>query len=114
MVEVIAVDKGFGVGFALGNLFFLPSTWLELPAYAVAAAESVYLTYAIYLGFKRGRGWFVREIRFLLVNIVLIAGMLIVAAVFEVSEIQIASGPPETQTPRALDLVAVRWSSRYS
>lgn len=101
VVEVIASIKGFGVAFALGNLFFLPSTWLELPAYAVAAAESVYLTYNIYLGLKRGRGWFLRELRFLLVNIGLIAVMLIVAAVFEVSEIQIASGPPETQ-PLAL------------
>jgi uncharacterized membrane protein SpoIIM required for sporulation len=101
VVEAIAAIKGFSVTLALANLFLLPSTWLELPAYSVAAAESVYLTYNIYLGFKRGRGWFMRELRFLLVNIGLITMTLIVAAFFEVSEIQIASGPPETQ-PYAL------------
>ncbi len=97
VLEAIAAIKGFSVAFALANLFLLPSTWLELPAYSVAAAESIYLTYNIYLGLKRGRAWFVRELRFLLVNIGLVAGMLIVAAVFEVAEIQIGSGPPETQ-----------------
>jgi len=90
IVEAIAVIKGVSVGLALGNLFFLPSTWLELPAYAIAAAEGIYLIYAVYLGFKLGWARFVREIRFLIVTLVLIAGVLIVAAVFEVSEIQIA------------------------
>ena len=42
VVEVIAVIKGVGVGFALANLFFLPSTWLELPAYAIAADRLSY------------------------------------------------------------------------
>lgn len=97
IVEVIAVVKKVSVGLALGNLFFLPSTWLELPAYAIAAAESVYLAYAIYLGFKSGWAKFVREIRFLLVNIILIAGVLIVAATFEVTEIQFEQGPVQTQ-----------------
>jgi len=97
IVEVIAAVKSVGVGLALANLFFLPSTWLELPAYAIAAAESVYLVYAVYLGFKSGWAKFVREIRFLLVNVVLIAGVLIVAATFEVAEIQIEQGPAQTQ-----------------
>jgi uncharacterized membrane protein SpoIIM required for sporulation len=92
VVEVIGVIKGVPVVFALVNLFILPSTWLELPAYAIAAAESVYLVYAIFLGFKKGPRYFVRELRFLVVNIFLIVGVLIVAAVFEVSEIQIATG----------------------
>jgi uncharacterized membrane protein SpoIIM required for sporulation len=97
IVEVIGLIEGVGAGFALANLFFLPSTWLELPAYAIAAAESVYLVYAAYLGFKGRRGRLVREIRFLLVNVLLIAGVLMVAAVFEVSEIQIASASPGGQ-----------------
>jgi len=94
VVEAIGVIKGVGVGLALANLFFLPSTWLELPAYAIAAAESGYLVHAIYLGFKRGRSYLLRELRFLIVNIVLIAAVLMVAAVFEVSEIQLATAIP--------------------
>jgi uncharacterized membrane protein SpoIIM required for sporulation len=97
IVEVIAIVKSVGVGLALANLFFLPSTWLELPAYSIAAAESVYLVYAMYLGFKNGWAKFVREIRFLLVNVILIAGVLIVAAIFEVTEIQFEQGPVQTQ-----------------
>ena len=97
IVEVIAIVKSVGVGLALANLFFLPSTWLELPAYSIATAESIYLVYATYLSFKSGWAKFAREIRFLLVNVILVAGVLIVAAVFEVTEIQIEQGPPQTQ-----------------
>ena len=86
-----------GVGRALAILFFLPSTWLEVPVYAIATAESVYFVYAMYLGFKSGWARFVREIKFLLVNVILIAGVLIVAATFEVVEIQIEQGPVRTQ-----------------
>jgi uncharacterized membrane protein SpoIIM required for sporulation len=89
IVEVIGIVKGIGAGFALANLFALPSTWLELPAYAIAAAESVYLVHAAYVGLKRSRRWFFREIKFLIVNLGLIAAVLAVAAVFEVGEIQI-------------------------
>jgi uncharacterized membrane protein SpoIIM required for sporulation len=97
IVEVIAIVKGYSVGIALGTLFFLPSTWLELPAYAIAAAESLYLLYSIYVGFRRGWGRFMTEIRFLLVNIFLIAGVLIVAATFETTEIQFEQGPASIQ-----------------
>jgi uncharacterized membrane protein SpoIIM required for sporulation len=93
IVEVIGIINGPGVGTSLATLFILPSTWLELPAYSIAVAESVYLVYAM----KRGLPWFVREVRFLIVNIGLIAGVLIVAATFEVSEIQFEQGPPQTQ-----------------
>jgi len=102
IVEVIGIVKGVGAGFALANLFLLPSTWLELPAYAIAAAESVYLVYAGYRGFKDGWARFVREIRFLIVNIVLIAAVLVVAATFEVTEIQFEQGPPQTQADALL------------
>lgn len=95
IVQAIGVVKGVGVGFALANLFFLPSTWLELPAYAIASAESAYLVYAIYRGFRRGRGYLARELRFLVVNIVLVTVVLVVAAIFEVSEIQIATALPQ-------------------
>jgi uncharacterized membrane protein SpoIIM required for sporulation len=95
IIEVIGIIKGVGTGFALVNLFALPSTWLELPAYAIAATESVYMAYAIYLGLRRGWRRFAKEIPFLFVNLILIAGVLSVAAVFEVSEIQIAGSSAE-------------------
>lgn len=93
IVEVIGITSGRPLAEALANLFILPSTWLELPAYAIAATESMYLVYSVYLGFKSGWAKFVRELRFLLVNVLLIAGVLTVAAVFEVAEIQLENGP---------------------
>jgi uncharacterized membrane protein SpoIIM required for sporulation len=95
VVEAIGIIKGVPVTLALANLFILPSTWLELPAYAIAAAESVYLVIAVYFGFKKGPRYFLRELRFLLVSLLLIVGVLVVAALFEVSEIQIATGYPD-------------------
>jgi uncharacterized membrane protein SpoIIM required for sporulation len=96
VVEVIGISNGEGLLLALGTLFFLPSTWLELPAYSIAVSESCYLLYAIYAGFKNGWGVFIREMRFLFVSLILIAGVLIVAAAFEVTEIQIETltAPP--------------------
>ncbi len=99
IVEVIAIANGDGVGAALGTLFLLPHTYLELPAYAIAVTESGYLVYAVAAGFSRGWARFVRELRFLVVSVVLIAGVLVVAAIFEVTEIQIevltqAPAPP--------------------
>lgn len=110
IVEVIGIVKGVPVAAALANLFFLPSTWLELPAYAIAAAESIYLVYAIYLGFKDGWSRFVREIRYLIVNVMLIALVLIVAATFEVTEIQLEQGPyPLLSLATWIPFVLVFW-----
>ncbi len=97
IVEVIGIIHGQGVGLALGTLFFLPSTWLELPAYAIAAAESFYLTFAILRGLRVGWMRTASEFRYLIANVILIAGVLLVAATFEVAEIQIEQGPPQTQ-----------------
>ena len=107
IVEVIGIVKKVGSGLALADLFVLPHSWLELPAYAIAAAESVYLTAAL-LGLRGGRRGLVRELRTLAVNIVLIGGVLAVAAVFEVSEIQIQvmnASKPATDPIQALPLV---------
>jgi uncharacterized membrane protein SpoIIM required for sporulation len=90
IVQVIGIQQHTGAG-ALATLFFLPSTWLELPAYSIAATEGVYLLYAFYYGFRRGWGRLRREFRFLWVNVMLIGVVLIVAAVIEVTEIQIAT-----------------------
>ena len=65
IVEVIAITNGDGVAAALGTLFLLPHTYLELPAYAIAVTESGYLVYAIAAGFSKGWAIFVRELRFL-------------------------------------------------
>ena len=93
IVEVIGIVQGKGVGIALGTLFFLPSTWLELPAYAIAVAEGFYLASAIARGFRSGWVKLVREIRFLVASVFLVALVLVVAATFEVTEIQLEQGP---------------------
>jgi uncharacterized membrane protein SpoIIM required for sporulation len=89
IVEVIGIVQKEGTGGALATLFALPSTWLELPAYCIATVESLFLAYALFRVARRGWGVFRREVRFLLVNIILIAGVLIVAATIEVTEIQL-------------------------
>jgi len=109
LVEVIAITNGDGVGAALGTLFLLPHTYLELPAYAVAVTESGYLLYAIAAGFSRGWAIFVRELRFLVVSIVLIVGVLIVASIFEVTEIQIEVLTQAPAPPIEAALVFLTW-----
>lgn len=89
IVEVIGIVQKEGTGAALGTLFALPSTWLELPAYCIATVESLFLAYALFRVARHGWGVVRREVRFLLVNIILIAGVLIVAATIEVTEIQL-------------------------
>ena len=109
IVEVIGISNGEGLFLALGTLFFLPSTWLELPAYAIAVAESGYLLYAIFAGFRNGWGAFIKELRFLAVNLILIAGVLIVAAIFEVTEIQIETLTAPPAPPLEAALVFLAW-----
>jgi uncharacterized membrane protein SpoIIM required for sporulation len=91
IVQVISVEKSMPLAEGLANLFFLPSTWLELPAYSIAVTEGAYFLYAIYFGLRHGWARFRRELRFLVVNVLLVAGVLIAAAVIEVAEIQLAS-----------------------
>jgi uncharacterized membrane protein SpoIIM required for sporulation len=109
IVEVIAIANGDGVAAALGTLFLLPHTYLELPAYAIAVTESGYLAYGIAAGFSRGWAIFVRELRFLVVSIVLTAGVLIVAAIFEVTEIQIEALALPPAPPIEGALVFLTW-----
>jgi uncharacterized membrane protein SpoIIM required for sporulation len=89
IVEVIGLVQKEGTGAALITLFALPSTWLELPAYCIATVEGVFLAYAFVRVARNGWGVFRREVRFVLVNILLIAIILIVAATIEVTEIQL-------------------------
>jgi uncharacterized membrane protein SpoIIM required for sporulation len=109
IVEVIGITSPVGVGGTLATLFILPHTYLELPAYAIAVAESGYLLYAIYVGSKTGWARFRREIKLLVVNAILIAGVLIVAAVFEVTEIQIETLTAPPAPPLESALVFLTW-----
>ncbi len=73
------------------SLFLLPHSYLELPAYAVATAEGLYLLYAIIqvLGNSRGgdEGRMSGEVWQLGINVLIFTVMLAVAALFETTEI---------------------------
>ena len=109
IVEVIAITSGDPVAAALGTLFLLPHTYLELPAYAIAVTESGYLVYAFAAGFRRGWAVFVRELRFLVVSVMVIIGVLMVAAIFEVTEIQIELFTQPPAPPIEGALVFLMW-----
>ncbi|MCL5786439.1 MAG: stage II sporulation protein M [Candidatus Thermoplasmatota archaeon] len=71
------------------SLALLPHTWLELPAYAIAAANSIFLIYALA---KRGPLLKARLIRF--VKIYAFVGLeLLVAAIFESVIIYMENNP---------------------
>jgi uncharacterized membrane protein SpoIIM required for sporulation len=85
-IEVIGIGSNIpGPLVALG-LLFEPHTWLELPAYALAATQSVYLV-------RSFASW--RRFKFELVRtpfvFALVAVELFIAAIFESSEISLAS-----------------------
>jgi uncharacterized membrane protein SpoIIM required for sporulation len=109
IIQVIAITSGDGVAAALGTLFLLPHTYLELPAYSIAVTESGYVVYAIAAGFRRGWAVFVKELRFLVVSTVVMAGILFVAAVFEVTEIQIELLTQPPAPPAESALVFLMW-----
>ena len=67
----------------LVSLLLQPSTWIELPAYAVATVEGLYVIHSAVRGHLR------RELRILGFNVCLIVFILIIAAVFETAEIQL-------------------------
>lgn len=101
IIEVIGIVHGLPLYENLATLFLLPSTWLELPAYALAAAESIYVVRAL----ARRGGSIGAEAKLFVTNVGLIVLVLIVAAVFEVTEIQIevatttASGAATAEAP---------------
>ncbi|MDG7020708.1 MAG: stage II sporulation protein M [Nitrososphaerota archaeon] len=120
IIAVIGIVHGMPVYEDLATLFLLPSTWLELPAYALAATESIYVVRTLV---RRGAG-VTTEARLFVVNLGLIVLVLIVAAVFEVGEIQIeaatttASGAPTPEAPVIFltwvpFFVIVWWVSRF-
>ncbi|MDA4121679.1 MAG: stage II sporulation protein M [Thaumarchaeota archaeon] len=72
-------------------LFILPHSYLELPAYAVATAEGLYLLYAIIKVLSNSRGGdegrMTKEVWQLGINVLIVTVMLAVAALFETTEI---------------------------
>jgi uncharacterized membrane protein SpoIIM required for sporulation len=95
ILEVISLsDHTSPIIVVLVLLLLFPHSWIELPAYAVATAEGVYLLYAIikWLG-ETGKEhrtikWSAEATQ-LGINLVIITVMLLVAALFESVEIQI-------------------------
>jgi uncharacterized membrane protein SpoIIM required for sporulation len=73
-------------------LLFFPHSWIELPAYAVATAESLFLTYAVGKWLFDTKGGAIKwgaELGQFLIYLAIVTVMLLVAALFESVEIQI-------------------------
>jgi uncharacterized membrane protein SpoIIM required for sporulation len=62
-------------------LFLFPHSWLELPAYAIAFTESIYITYSIFTHN------FTNELRRVAAVLVFVVFLLFIAALFESAEI---------------------------
>lgn len=96
-IDVIGIVSNIPGPFVTLSLLFEPHTWLELPAYALATTQSLYLV----RGFTS-----VRRFKFELVRtpfvFALVAVELFIAAIFESSEISLAS-------TSALLALAVPW-----
>lgn len=107
IIQVIGILHGFPVYENLATLFLLPSTWLELPAYALAATESIYVVRAL----ARRGGSVGTEAKLFVTNAALIVLVLIVAALLEVTEIQIemATTTPSGAPTSAAPLVFLTW-----
>lgn len=94
ILQVISIsDHASPIIVVLVLLLLFPHSWIELPAYAVATAEGIYLLYAIvkWLFDSTGRAsvhWN-HELGQLLINVGIVTVMLLVAALFESVEIQL-------------------------
>lgn len=88
-------------------LVIFPHSWIELPAYAVATAEGLYLLYALAKAFRGDRRRLSMEAAQLGINIIIVAAMLIVAAIFESTEIELGGYFWITWIPFALVLYLV-------
>ncbi len=97
IIEVEALTQGVSPVLLVLFLFIFPYSYIELPAYAVATGEGLYLSYAIlrWLFSTGGRSVdFKVEGRQLIVNIGIVAVMLAVAALFESVELQLLQDNP--------------------
>ena len=97
-------------------LVVFPHSFIELPAYAVATAEGLYLFYAIvkWLGATRegDPGRMGRELWQLAINLTIVTVMLAVAAVFETVEIVLGTHFWITWVPFIGMVLGVLWLNR--
>jgi len=93
VLEVVSVqDHVSPFVLVLVLLLLFPHSWLELPAYAVAAAENILIVYACVRWLADSKGSAVSwrsELGLFVINFVIITVMLFVAALFESVELQI-------------------------
>jgi len=111
VTKAIAIDDKVPALSLVLLLFILPHSWIELPAYAVATAEGLYLLAAIvrtarFVGPTRDWGRLRIEAWQLALNLIIVTVMLAVAAVFESVEIALGDYALITWIPFA-GLVAV-------
>lgn len=90
ITQAIALNLDFPSQILLVILFLLPHSWLELPAYAISTSEGIFLLYsaARWLA-SREPGRMRMELGQLLLSIILVVVTLGVAAIFEVTEVQL-------------------------
>ncbi len=93
ILEVVAIsDKVSPLLVVLLLLLLFPHSWIELPAYAVATGEGLFLLYALWAAVTEERSFSLRiEGWQFAINLVIVIVMLLVAALFESAEIQLGA-----------------------
>ncbi len=90
ITQAIALNMNFPAQILLVILFLLPHSWIELPAYAISTTEGIFLLYSAIRWLTRREPDRMRmELGQLLLSIILVIVTLGVAAIFEVSEVQL-------------------------
>jgi len=89
VTEAIAGIQGIPAPLVLLLLFIFPYSYIELPAYAVATAEGIYLLYALVVRLRGRGGSLSGEAVQFGINLIIMTVMLAVAALFEAVTIEI-------------------------
>ena len=88
LTQAIALSQNFPPPLVVLTLFFLPHSWIELPAYALATGESVLLlNSSLRWLLKDERGRMRMELEQLVLVLLVVVLMLLIAAMFEAEEI---------------------------
>ncbi len=87
IAQAIALSRSFPPVLLVVALFILPHSWIELPVYALATGESLFLLKSILGWLLKGERWRMRmEMEQLVLVILVVSLMLLVGAAFEVTE----------------------------
>jgi uncharacterized membrane protein SpoIIM required for sporulation len=90
IVQAIALDQDFPATIFVVIIFLLPHSWIELPVYAVSTMQGIFLLrYLVKPRSRKESGRSRMEAGQLVFTIILVAIALIVAAIFEVIELQL-------------------------